>query len=101
MMEPCSRYIVEIEVSGLLYPYALTVADDILFWTDWATDSVYATHKEHGSNDANGYYKTVASFSSNPYGIEVLLDGRQEPGSVLTMKRLHGSIIIAGSHYIH
>ena len=75
-----SRYIVETVASGLLYPYALTVADDILFWTDWATDSVYATHKEHGSNDANGYFQTVASFSSNPYGIEALLDSRQEPG---------------------
>ena len=78
--EGSSCSIVETEASGLLYPYALTIADDLLFWTDWATDSVYATHKEHGSNDANGYFQTVATFSSKPYGIEALLDSRQEPG---------------------
>lgn len=76
-----SRFIVETEASGLLYPYALTIANDLLFWTDWETDSVYATHKEHGSNDNNGYFQTVATFSSDPYGIEALLESRQEPGS--------------------
>lgn len=80
--EGSSRSIVE---TGLLYPYALTVANDFLFWSDWATDSIYATHKEHGSNDANGYFQTVATFSSKPYGIEALLYSRQEPGTYIHM----------------
>lgn len=79
------RFIVESEASGLLYPYALTVANDILFWTDWVTDSIYATHKQHGSNNNNGYFKTVATFTSNPYGIEALLENRQMPGILLTL----------------
>ena len=73
-------FIVESEPSGLLYPYALTVANDLLFWTDWITDSVYATHKENGSSVGNGYFQKVATFSSDPYGIEALLENRQEPG---------------------
>ena len=80
------RAVVETEASGLLYPYALTVANDLLFWTDWVTDSVYATHKEHGSNIDNGYFQTVATFSSNPYGIEALLENRQESGSTLELR---------------
>ena len=79
------RAVVETEASGLLYPYALTVANDLLFWTDWVTDSVYATHKEHGSNIDNGYFQTVATFSSDPYGIEALLENRQESGSTLEL----------------
>lgn len=76
-----NRFSVETEASGLLYPFALTVANNLLFWTDWVTDSLYATHKEHGSDDDNGYFQIVATFSSNPYGIEALLENRQEPGT--------------------
>ena len=79
-----NRFLVETEASGLLYPYALTVANDLLFWTDWVTDSVYATHKEHGSDTTNGYFQLIATFSSDPYGIEALLGTRQMPGNVLS-----------------
>jgi hypothetical protein len=75
-----NRFIVETDASGLLYPFALTVANNDLFWTDWVTDSIYATHKQHGSAGNNGYFKTVATFSSDPFGIEALLESRQQPG---------------------
>ena len=77
-----NRFVVETEASGLLYPFALTVANNNLFWTDWITNSVYATHKQHGSDDNNGYFKIIATFSSDPFGIEVLLESRQQPGAV-------------------
>ena len=78
-----NRFSVETETSGLLYPFALTVANNLLFWTDSVTDSLYATHKEHGSDNDNGYFQTVATFSSDPYGIEALLENRQEQGMPL------------------
>ena len=74
------RMAVETESTGLYHPFALTVADDILFWTDWETNTVYATHKEHGANDALGYFAVVATFASTPYGIEALLQSRQPTG---------------------
>ena len=75
------RAIVESEATGLYHPFALTVADDLLFWTDWETNSAYSTHKEHGFDNTLGYFATVASFSSTPYGIEAVLESRQVQGT--------------------
>ena len=74
------RTIVETEAAGLYHPFALTVADSTLFWTDWETNSVYATHKDHGSDETLGHFTTIASFPSTPYGIEAILESRQPPG---------------------
>lgn len=74
------RRSVETEVTGLYHPFSLTIADDILFWTDWETNSVYATHKEHGADDTVGYFSTIASFASTPYGVEAALEGKQIQG---------------------
>ena len=74
------RTVVETEGSGLYHPFALTLADSTLFWTDWETNSVYATHKDHGSDDTLGHFATIASFASTPYGIEAILESRQPSG---------------------
>ena len=84
-----NRLIVETEASGLLYPFSLTVANNLLFWTDWITDSVYATHKQHGSDFDNGYFQLIATFSSHPFGIEALLEGRQQQGKFIMCKMQH------------
>ena len=76
-----SRTSVETEATGLLHPFAVSVGSDVLFWSDWATNSIYATHKEHGANDGNGYFATIASFPSTPYGVEALHLDRQPYGS--------------------
>ena len=75
-----SRTSVETEATGLQHPFAVSVGGDILVWSDWETNSIYATHKEHGANGGNGYFTTIASFSSTPYGVEILLPGRQPIG---------------------
>lgn len=75
-----SRTTLETEASGLKYPFALTVAKTLLFWSDWYTNKVYVTHKVHGSDSNNGYFETIALFSSSPYGIEAVLSDRQESG---------------------
>ena len=71
------RTLLETEDTGLQDPFAVSVGDDILFWSDLDTNSVYATHKEHGSDDGNGYFATVATFTSAPFGVEALLSDRQ------------------------
>ena len=79
-LDGSGRMAVETEASGLFYPYALTVAGSTLFWTDWETNSVYATHKDHGSDQTLGHFSTIASFASTPYGIEAILESRQPEG---------------------
>ena len=72
-----SRTPVETEATGLQHPFAVSVAGDILFWSDWETNSIYATHKQHGAEGSLGHFATIATFGSNPYGVEVLLSSRQ------------------------
>ena len=77
------RRIVESGTSGLLHPFSVTVADDVLFWSDWATNKVYATHKEHGTLENEGFFSEFASFVDTPYGIEALQGSRQPSGICL------------------
>ena len=75
------RMILETAESGLFYPFGITVADDILFWSDWATGSIFATHKDLGAVGSEGYFTEIANFpASIPYGIEALVEDRQPPG---------------------
>lgn len=67
----------ETEATGLLYPFSVSVGGDIVYWSDWETNSIYATHKEHGADDSIGYFATIASFPSTPFGVEALLSERQ------------------------
>ena len=90
------RSVVETEASGLFHPFTLTVANELLFWTDWETDSVYTTHKEHGANGMSGYFATVARFTSNPYGIEAVLESRQQPGKI----SISESFFVSYNHYM-
>lgn len=75
------RMTLETEETGLQYPFSLTVAGDILYWTDWETDTLYATHKQHGVETSEGYFIEIAVFTSTPYGIEALHSSRQLPGT--------------------
>lgn len=75
-----SRATVETEASGITYPFALTVAGNLLFWSDWETNRIYVTHKVHGSDTDEGYFQAVAAFPSSPYGVEAVLSSRQGIG---------------------
>lgn len=91
------RSSVETEETGLLYPFGLTVAGDILFWSDWATNTIYATHKVHGDDRSEGYFTDIAVFTSIPYGIEALNPDRQTPGTTCVSK----SVIVKIKIIIH
>lgn len=88
------RTSVETDATGLLLPFALSVGGDILFWSDWATKTVYATHKEHGAHDVLGHFAAIASFSTIPFGVEAYLSERQQSGNIyLNLMFLHVSMI--------
>ena len=74
------RMTVATDNTGLTYPFSLTVAADVLFWTDWGTNTLYATHKQHGVETSEGYFIKIATFTSTPYGIEALDSSKQLPG---------------------
>ena len=77
------RNVVESETSGLLHPFAVTVGNNILFWSDWATNKVYATHFQHGTQTDEGYFAEIATFVDTPYGIEALREDRQPAGTLV------------------
>ena len=74
------RTVVEAETTGLVHPFSVTVVDNLLFWSDWATQKIYATHKEHGTLQNEGYFAEIVTFLDTPYGIEALRSDRQPPG---------------------
>lgn len=76
------RTTIETEATGLSYPFALTIADNLLFWGDWNTNTLYVTHKVHGS-ESMGFFESIALFSSSPYGIEAITSSRQQSGRSL------------------
>ena len=74
------RTSVETQATGLLHPFAVSVGNNSLFWSDWATNTIYATHKEHGADSNLGYFSAIATLPTTPYGVEVLLSNTQAPG---------------------
>ena len=78
--EGTGRVQVETEATGLHHPFGLSVGGEVLFWSDWATNSIYGTHKEHGANDGQGYFGIIATFDSAPNGLEAIIPGKQPQG---------------------
>ena len=79
-LDGSGRTVLESAATGLISPFAVTVADEILFWSDWHTNKIYATHKEHGALENEGYFAEIVTFLDTPYGIEALRSDRQPAG---------------------
>ena len=80
------RIILETEATSLYYPFALTIVGELLFWTDWETNYLYYTHKDHGNTGENGLFISLAHFTSNPYGVEAMDSSRQQQGETSLSK---------------
>ena len=76
------RTVLESLDDGLLHPFGLTIANELLFWTDWETNYLYYTHKDHGNTEGLGIFQALAHFTSTPYGVEALVDSRQASGNL-------------------
>lgn len=63
-------------------PFSLTLSETSVFWTDWGTNSVYSTHKDHGNDEDDGHFFTVYTSSpgATPRGLEVVSSNQQPTG---------------------
>lgn len=66
----------EVVVKGELpHPFALTLFEDTLFWTDWTTHSIHSCRKQTG-----GGQRVVHSNIFSPMDIHVFSTKRQPTG---------------------
>ena len=60
-------------LSDLPHPFAITIEGSLVFWTDWAINSVFSAHKELALG-----VQTVREFlRERPFGIESVSPTRQ------------------------
>lgn len=57
---------------SLTHPFALTLAGDTLYWTDWQTRSIHACNKKAGENK-----REIINSLYSPMDIQVLSPERQ------------------------
>ena len=70
-----------LDSSIIVQPFALTLSETSVFWTDWSTNSIYSTHKLHGNGESNGHFSTVYTSSvGTPRGLEVVASSQQPTG---------------------
>ena len=64
---------------AIIQPFSVSLSGTSVFWTDWSTNSIHATHKVHG-DDTEGHFATVYTSSETPRGIEVVSSDQQPTG---------------------
>ena len=70
------RTVLETAANGVVHPFALTLEGDLLFWTEWANLSIFATHKINGID----VEVVVGNLPLAPNGIEAVTPDRQAYG---------------------
>ena len=66
------RFIV---LSNLDHPFSITLAGDLLFWTDWLNNAIHVTHKISGTSGSN--LTLYDNLRDRPFGIEAISPTRQ------------------------
>ncbi|CAI8033001.1 Low-density lipoprotein receptor-related protein 6, partial [Geodia barretti] len=67
-------------------PFDLTLYEDLLYWTDWFNNTVYGTHKIHGTDPLGNFTDIIVIYEGlpvNPNGIEAVSPLRQPEGDNL------------------
>lgn len=64
----------EVIVSTALYPFAMTLFDQHIYWTDWNTRSVYRANKYDGSDQI----VMISNLPSRPMDIHVWAKSKQQ-----------------------
>ena len=68
---------------GVEIPFALTIYNDLLYWTDWQENAIYGTHKIHGTDPIGNFSDVIVIYEGlpiNPNGIEAISASRQPAG---------------------
>ncbi|XP_077472512.1 low-density lipoprotein receptor-related protein 2a isoform X9 [Stigmatopora argus] len=63
----------EVIVSTAIYPFAMAMFGQFIYWTDWNTRSIYRANKHDGSDQT----AMVQNLPSRPMDIHVLASGKQ------------------------
>lgn len=77
-------------VRNLRHPFAVTIEGSLIFWTDWADDSVKVTHKLFQV----GQFYLRQFLRSRPYGIEAVTLSRQANGIISVVATLIADSIL-------
>ncbi|MGH0147971.1 UNVERIFIED_CONTAM: hypothetical protein FKN15_040972 [Acipenser sinensis] len=64
----------EVIVSTAIYPFAMTVYDQHIYWTDWNTKSIYRANKHDGSDQI----VMIQNLPHRPMDIHVLSSNKQQ-----------------------
>lgn len=64
----------EVIVSTAIYPFAMTMFGQFIYWTDWNTRSIYRANKHDGSN----MRIMIQNLPSRPMDIHVLASRKQQ-----------------------
>lgn len=64
----------QIIVHGVLYPYAMTVFQQDIFWTDWTERAIFRARKDGGS----GFAVLAQDMQYRPNDIHVYTGSKQE-----------------------
>ena len=62
-----------------IHPFAVTLDNNVLFWSDWINDTIFSTHKTEGMSAF--LHLPDDSFFINPNGIEAVTANRQAGGA--------------------
>ena len=73
-----ARTLLESAENGIMHPFAITLENELVFWTERDISAIYATHKTEGANHT--FEITFDGLFIPPYGIEAVTPNRQAVG---------------------
>ena len=62
---------------GIGQPFSVSVSATSVFWTDWSTNSLLATHKVYGSGESGHQFTVFDASPNTPRGVEVVTSSQQ------------------------
>ena len=62
---------------GIGQPFSISVSATSVFWTDWITNSLLATHKIYGSGESGHQFTVFDASPNTPRGVEVVTSSQQ------------------------
>ena len=89
---------------GVIYPFAVTIYGNLIYWTDWGTLSVHGTHKTHNGTHFQGGTLVTEVFvreSGTLDGIEAVSPTRQQGKAAMCTTKLYMESCIIYSYIIY
>ena len=75
-LDGTGRVTLETDTDGVLNPFAITIENNLLYWTETGNVSIFTTHKVNGKD----ILALTDELTTAPGGIEAVTPGRQPQG---------------------